>query len=57
MLTLFGIIGTASLRPPPTSEPPIFRSDHNVQVLPAHLCSMNVTLRPVLYELVIYTLH
>lgn len=32
IVTILGIIGTAKLESPPTSEPPLFESDHNVQV-------------------------
>jgi hypothetical protein len=32
IITLLGCIGTARLESPPTSEPPLFEKDHNVQV-------------------------
>ena len=37
VVTLMGVVGTARLESPPTSEPPLFESDHNVQVCPTNL--------------------
>eukprot|EP00892_Ulva_mutabilis_P004434 jgi/Ulvmu1/2362/UM013_0210.1 len=31
VVTLMGVVGTVRLESPPTSEPPLFESDHNVQ--------------------------